>query len=300
MSHFRRLLPPALAVLLLAAGTLLFQARLARCVPENRVEVLFSIPASEAQSYLDAALQDEGSPLEGLSVLREDDRWIVQGAELFTAQRLETFLSGTGLSTGEYQVLDYSWAQSTTATATQVWQTVAAFCLLVLLGHFAARLVLREWRHMRACLRTMYPAEFLQENSERLLKRLILFVPLFLAAALLLRWLWNVSYFLPAGFLPDGSLFDGQHYSQWAAAAFPQEILSPYAAQLRDTLSLACLGACVLSILWILLTILVLRLDGKKAEVSPPNGRVKPLGWSARGMAHSSVIERGELHEREQ
>lgn len=300
MSHFRRLLPPVLAVLLLAAGTLLFQARLARCVPENRVEVLFSIPASEAQSYLDVALQDEGSPLEGLSVLREDDRWIVQGAELFTAQRLEAFLSGMGLSSGEYQVLDYSWAQRTAATATQVWQTVAAFCLLVLLGHFAARLVLREWRHMRACLRTMYPAEFLQENSERLLKRLILFVPLFLAAALLLRWLWNVSYFLPPGFLPDGSLFDGQHYSQWAAAAFPQEILSPYAAQLRDTLSLACLGACVLSILWILLTILVLRLDGKKAEVSPPNGSVKPQGWSARGMAHSSVIERGGLHEREQ
>lgn len=299
MSHFRRLLPPVLAVLLLAAGTLLFQARLTRCVPENRVEVLFSIPASEAQSYLDVALQDEGSPLEGLSVLREDDRWIVQGAELFTAQRLEAFLSGMGLSSGEYQVLDYSWAQRTAATATQVWQTVAAFCLLVLLGHFAARLVLREWRHMHACLRTMYPAEFLQENSERLLKRLILFVPLFLAAALLLRWLWGVSYLLPPGFLPDGSLFDGQHYSQWAAAAFPQGILSPYAAQLRDTLSLACLGACVLSILWILLTILVLRLDGKKAEVSPPNGRVKPQGWSARGMVHASVIERGELHERE-
>lgn len=264
MSHFRRLLLTALTMLLLAAGTLLFQARLARSVPENRVEVLFSIPASEAQSYLDAALQDEGCPLEGLSVLQEDDRWTVQCAELFTAQRLEAFLSDSGLSDGEYHVLDYSWAQRTAATATQVWQTVSAFCLLVLLGHFAARLFLREWQHMRACLRTMYLAEFLQENSERLLKRLILFVPLFLAAALLLRWLWGVSYFLPPGFLPDGSLFDGQHYSQWAAAAFPQGILSPYAAQLEETLILTYLGAAVISALWVLFTFCIISYERRR------------------------------------
>lgn len=271
MSHFRRLFLPALTVCFLAVIILYFGGRLASRMPENRVEILFSISASEAQNYMDLALQKDDGQLADLSFLQEGDRWTVQPASLFTAQRLETLLSETGLSNNEYRVLDYSWAERTVVTATQVWQTIAAFCLLVLLGHFAVRLGLREWSHMRACLRTMYPAQFWQENSEHLLKLLILFVPLVLAVALLLRWLWGVSYFLPAGFLPDGSLFDWQHYSQWAANAFPQGILSPYAIQLRSTLSFSCLGACVISILWILLTILVLRLNSKGRR-QPPQG----------------------------
>lgn len=259
MSHFRRLLLPVLTALLLAAGMILFQVCLARLSPENRVEVLFSAPAPEAECWIGEALQEDGGQSSGLSVRQEGDRWTVQSAGLFTAQRLEAFLSSAGQSDGEYQVLDYSWARQTLATATQVWQTVAAFCLLVLLGHLAARLVLREWSHLRACLRTMYPAEFLQQNSERLVKCLVLFVPLILAAALLVRWLWGVSYFLPAGFLPEGSLLDWQQYSRWAAAAFPQGYLSPYAEQLRDSLFLAYLGAGALSVLWILFTLFALR-----------------------------------------
>lgn len=95
------------------------------------------------------------------------------------------------------------------------------------------------------------------------LSQVILFVPLILAAALLIRWLWGVRYFLPAGFLPEGSLFDWQHYSRWAAAAFPQGILSPWAAQLEETLSLAFLGAGGLSALWVFFTFCLLRRKGK-------------------------------------
>lgn len=264
MSYFQRLLLPALTACFLAVSILYFWARLAPRTPENRVEILFPASASEAQGNPEAVLQNGGGPLAGLSIQWEEDRWIVQDADLFTAQRLETFLSGAGLSGDEYLVLDYSWARKTVATAAQMWQTVAAFALLVLLGHLAARLVLREWSHMRACLRTMYPAQFLQQNSERLLKLLILFVPLLLAAALLLRWLWDVSYFLPAGFLPEGSLLDWQHYSRWVADVFPQGVLSLYAEQLEETLFLAYLGACVISILWILLVLSVLRLGVRR------------------------------------
>ena len=283
MSHFRRLLLPVFTACFLAASLLCYGIYLAPRTPENRVEILFPASASGAQGNPEAVLQDEGSPLAGLSILWEEDRWVVQDADLFTAQQLEAFLSGAGLSGDEYQVLDYSWARQTVVTATQVWQTVAAFCLLVLLGHLAAGLVLREWSNMRACLRTIYPAQFLQENRERLLKRLILFVPLLLAAALLLRWLWDVSYSLPAGFLPEGSLLDWQHYSQWAAAVFPQGLLSRYAAQLKETLFLAYLGACVISIFWILLTISILRMNGKtkksrQMEKSGHEGH-KKNGW---------------------
>lgn len=259
----RRLLLPLVTALLLAAGMMLFQVRLARSTPENRVEVLFAGSASQAQHWMDAALQGDGGMPGDLSVRQEGDRWTVQGADLFTAQRLEAALSGAGLPDDGYQVLDYSWAQGTADNAARLWQTVAAFCLLGLLGQFAVRLVLREWRRMRASLRTMYPAEILRQNSERLLRLLILFVPLLLAAALLIRWLWGVSYFLPAGLLPDGSLFGWEHYSRWIAGAFPDGALSPYAAQLRDTLSLAYLGAGVISALWILLTVFLVHLTGK-------------------------------------
>lgn len=265
----RRLLLPLLAALLLAAGALLFETWLARHLPENRVEVLLTDPASPAQSRMDAALQEEGGQPSGLSLRQEGDRWVVEGAGLFTARHLETALSEAGLPEGGYQVLDYSWAEDFTATAARLWQTVAAFCLLVLLGHFAAGLVRREWARLHGCLRTMYPAEILRQDSERLVRLLILFVPLILAAALLIRWLWGVGYVLPAGFLPEGSLFAWEEYSRWAAEAFPAGVLSPYAAQLAGTLSLAYGGACALSVLWIFLTVLLTRRagQGKTARV---------------------------------
>ena len=235
----RRLLLPLLAALLLAAGAILFETWLERHLPENRVEVLLADPASPAQSRMDAALQEEGGQPSGLSLRQEGDRGVVEGAGLFTAR---------------------------------LWQTVAAFCLLVLLGHFAAGLVRREWARLHGCLRTMYPAEILQQDSERLVRLLILFVPLILAAALLIRWLWGVGYVLPAGFLPEGSLFAWEEYSRWAAEAFPAGVLSPYAAQLAGTLSLAYGGACALSVLWIFLTFLLTRRAGRgktaRAEAS--------------------------------
>lgn len=141
--------------------------------------------------------------------------------------------------------------------------TGAAVRLPVLLGHFAAGLVRREWARLHGCLRTRYPAEILRQDCERLVRLLILFVPLILAAALLIRWLWGVGYVLPAGFLPEGSLFAWEEYSRWAAEAFPAGVLSPYAAQLAGTLSLAYGGACALSVLWIFLTVLLTRRAGQ-------------------------------------
>lgn len=264
MSRRRPLLLPVLAALLLAAAMIVFQVCPARNLPESRVELLLSGPDARAQGAMDAALQGNDGQMTGFSLSREGDRWVVQGADRFTAQRLESALSGAGLPEGGYQVLDYSWARDTAATAAQLWQTVAAFCLLVLLGHLAAGLIRRERQRMAACLKTMYPAEILQQNGERLVKILILLVPLILAAALLLRWLWGVQYALPAGFLPEGSLFDTAHYSRWLAAAFPRGSLSPYAAQLEETLSLAYLGAGVISLLWVVLTLCLLSIRAEK------------------------------------
>lgn len=263
----RPLLLPLSVALVLAAAMIVFLAFPARNLPENRVEVLLygpDSPASQVQEVIEAALQEDSGGPAGLSLRQEGDRWTVEGAGLFTARRLESALSGAGLPEDGYEVLDYSWARDTAATAAQLWQTAAAFCLLVLLGHLAAGLLRRERQRMAACLKTMYPAEVLQQNGERLVKVLILLVPLVLAAALLLRWLWGVQYCLPAGFLPEGSLFDTAHYSRWLAAAFPRDSLSPYAAQLEETLSLAYLGAGVISLLWVVMTLCLLPIRAEK------------------------------------
>ena len=255
----RHLLPSLLAALLLVICMIGLTVFLAFRTPENQVEILFTIPADEAQNYMDTALQGDDPQLADLSVWQENGaRWSLSEAELFTAQHLETALAGAGLPDGGAQVLDYSWAQSFLTTAVRLWQTVAAFCLLVLLVRLAGRLVLREVAQMRTALRAVYPAQYLRQNGEHLLKLLIALVPLLLAAALLVRWLCGVSYFLPTGFLPEGSLFVWGHYIQWMADTFPPDCLSPYAMQLKEILAIAYSGACVISALWIFLTFCLL------------------------------------------
>lgn len=107
-------------------------------------------------------------------------------------------------------------------------------------------------------MQTQYLSQYLSQRGEGLITALILLVPVLLLAAVLIRWLWRMELVLPTGFLPDGSIFDGAHYRQWARTTFPAGRLSAYGMALGKTLFALYGTAMAISVAEILVTISLL------------------------------------------
>lgn len=168
----------------------------------------------------------------------EEDRLVVENVDLFTAQQVEAALRQAGV---EAWVLDYAWGPAVLSQSQRLWLAWAAILGLFILGSLAWNQGKRELERVREGLEDSYLSGYWEANGVRLLAKAIALAEGTVGALLLLRWLWEVPVELPRGFLPEGSIFDGEHYRQWLAAAFPEERLSDYAANLAQDIRRGCL-----------------------------------------------------------
>jgi len=216
-------------------------------VLDGRVEVLC---AAEGEEVLREAALRFGRAWD---VSREGDRLVIEGVDLYTAQQAGTALWQAGL---EAYVLDYAWGPAVTAQSGKLWMGWGAVLALIVLGSLVWDQGKRELDRARESLEHCYPGAYLAEAGVRLLAKAIGLAAAAFAAAVLLRWLWNAPVELPAGFLPEGSIFDWEHYRQWTAAAFPEGMLSAYGAALAEELrrghliaAAECIGLTALAVL---------------------------------------------------
>lgn len=225
-------------------------------VPQgSRVEVVFALPPSQAEAAAAEVLTSSGDQLASVSQSWDDGRWTSTGVDPFTAQYLGAALRQIGLSEEQFLVLDYSWADEVALHSAQLWQITGAFCLLYLLGALIIAQARREHQSVEKAMHTQYLSQYLSQRGERLITKLILLVPMLLIAAVVIRWLWRVELCLPTGFLPEGSIFDADHYLNWIRITFPEGQLSEYGFKLGKTLPSLYGTAFAISILEILVTI---------------------------------------------
>ena len=191
---------------------------------EDQVEVLGV--SSEAEDLL----REAGK---GWDVTWEDDRLVVRGADRFTAQEVLSMLKADYPGAA---ALDYSWSTAVLRQSGRLWMGAAAIAVIFMLCQMAWQGGKRELALFRKSLETQYWQDYLYGASVRLLaKMIVLTIGTFLVAALI-RWLWNVPIELPGGFLPEGSIFQWEHYRQWFSNAFPEGRTSDYGVGLLENL----------------------------------------------------------------
>lgn len=254
MKHLRLFLLVASTTALAICLTCFFVARV-RAPQGSRVEVVFTLPASQVEEAAAEVLTFSEDQLASVSQSWDDGRWTLTDVDPFTAQYLGAALRQIGLSEEQFLVLDYSWADEAARYSAQLWQITGAFCLLYLLGALIIEQAQREYQSVEKAMQTQYLSQYLSQRGERLIIKLILLVPVLLIAAVLIRWLWRVEPFLPTGFLPEGSIFDAGHYLQWIRITFSEGHLSEYGFKLGKTLPFLYGTALAISILEILVTI---------------------------------------------
>jgi hypothetical protein len=210
----------------------------------GRVEVLCELGQNAlAQAFSDA--KQEEPALAALEETWEDERLVLTSADRFTAQYLETALENQGLPSEALTILDYAWYPAVLAQGWRLCRLAAATAAVWLF----LRLAVIQIRRERQALGEDYFSNYLWENSVRLLALTVAAAAGGLACLALLRWLWRVALTLPTGFLPEGSIFDGAHYRQWWAAAFPAGYLSYFGIQLATDLKRAYLFSAAVSVL---------------------------------------------------
>jgi hypothetical protein len=218
----------------------------------GRVEVLCTQGASALAQAFQTAQASEPALAE-LEASWEGDRLILTGATRFTARYLASALFEQGLSADTLTILDYAWYPAVLAQSQTVWHLGAAAAAVWLLLRLAVLCARRERRALMAC----YLSDYLREHLVRLLTLLVLAVAGGLVCLALVRWLWRVELTFPTGFLPEGSLFDGEHYRQWWGTTFPAGSLSTFAEQLAMQLKRSYLYSALFSLLLLLLSALV-------------------------------------------
>ena len=183
--------------------------------------------------------------LESLTVIWEGNRLVLTGADRFTAMRLQTALTESGLSEETLTVWDYTWADKMLTQGKNLWKLAGTAALIGLLVRCGIHLLQAEYRRGSDALQGCYPADYLRDNSVRLLTETIfLTIGLFIILAML-KWLWEITLTLPAGFLPDGSVFDPEHYRLWLKNTFPTDKVSDYGRELSGKLKGTYLWALV-------------------------------------------------------
>ena len=191
---------------------------------EDQVELLGV--SSEAEDILREAEK-------GWDVTWEDDRLVVRGADRFTAQEVLSMLKA---DYPDAVALDYSWSTAVLRQSGRLWMGAAAVAVIIMLCQTAWQGGKREFALFRKSLETQYWRDYLYGASVRLLAEMIVLTIGTFLMATLIRWLWNVPIELPGGFLPEGSIFQWEHYRQWFSNAFPKGRTSAYGAGLVENL----------------------------------------------------------------
>lgn len=167
------------------------------------------------------------------SVSWEDDRLVVRGVDRFTAQEALAILKS---DYPDARARVYSWGPAVLRQSGRLWMGAAAVAGVIVLWQLAWRCGKRELTLFQNALKTRYWQDYINEVSVRLLAEAVVLAAEILIAAALIRWLWNVPITVPGGFLPEGSIFEWEHYRQWISDTFPPGQLSQDAAELAGQL----------------------------------------------------------------
>ena len=187
--------------------------------------------------------------LENLNITWESDRLVLTGADRFTARRLQTVLIESGLSEETLTVRDYAWADETLTQGKNFWQLAGIFSFICILVRCGLAMLKVEYRCGSEALQIYYLADYLRENSVRLLAKIIFLTLGVFVGFAALKWLWEIHLTLPTGFLPDESIFDLEHYRLWLENAFPADGMSDYGRELSRKLKEMCLWGLIESVL---------------------------------------------------
>lgn len=213
----------------------------------GRVEVTCEEGKAALQSVFD---QIKVMPfLENLNITWESDRLVLTGADRFTARRLQTVLIESGLSEETLTVRDYAWADETLTQGKNFWQLAGIFSFICILVRCGLAMLKVEYRCGSEALQIYYLADYLRENSVRLLAKIIFLTLGVFVGFAALKWLWEIHLTLPTGFLPDKSIFDLEHYRLWLENAFPADGMSDYGRELSRKLKEMCLWGLIESVL---------------------------------------------------
>lgn len=234
---------PGFALLLLAVILLMMQSKLLEDISSGRVE----ITCSQGQEILtEAFVSVRANPsLAELEVSWERERLVLAGADLFTSQRLETALMRAGLAANTLTIQDYAWADEVLIQSGELWRLAGVLALIWLFVRSILALGQYEYHRGLHALKKCYLSEYIWQNSVRLLAETVAIVAGGLVCIALLQWLWQVKLTLPTGFLPEGSIFDQEHYKIWWTKTFPADFVSPFGRQLAKTLKQTYLFAAV-------------------------------------------------------
>lgn len=234
----------AAVTLLLFLGTLAcHHAALGNFSQENWVEILCPGDREAAQAVLAQYTEAQW----------ETDRFVVQNADLFTAQILEAKLIQAGVGSQSLTVLDYSWACDVLEQSTRLWMAAAAIAMIGWMAWLIWRQAREETERLKAALSRQYLGPYLYDAGVRLLTKAIAGMGMTLAAILLLRRLTAAPVYLPPTLLPMDSLFDLAHYRCWSTTTFPEGCLSEYGAALLHLMKLGYYLGCLECVLVILL-----------------------------------------------
>lgn len=221
----------------------------------DRVELIACQGNDQALTTVYEQIRQQDESFSRLS--EEKGRLYIKTSDRFMAQKIAAAFIQMGVSSTDFQLLDYTWGSAVIRQSAKIPWIWGALLAVMWCCRFWGNQFQAEWNVYLTHSSKQYLLEFLEWRSLTLMGKVIgLAVSVFLCI-FLVRWATVTPLTLPWDFLPDESLFNLSHYQQWRNFTFPQGLVSEYGQWLLNCLKKSYLFAAAEGLLLLLYSILV-------------------------------------------